>query len=72
MYSLNYFFENIYLKVTIFQSSMGPWKEMCDVFNGTTQKNLPLIVFIGLQISVAIQFKSKATPFVVIMHYMAH
>jgi hypothetical protein len=45
---------------------------MCDVPNGTTQRNLPLTMFIGLQIGVATQLKSKATPFVAIVHYMAH
>jgi hypothetical protein len=29
-------------------------------------------VFIRLQTDVAIQFKSKATPFVIVVHYMAH
>jgi hypothetical protein len=45
---------------------------MCDVPNGTTQRNLPFTMFIGLKIGVATRLKSKATPFVVIMHYMAH
>jgi hypothetical protein len=29
-------------------------------------------LFIGLQISVATQLKSKVTPFVTAMHFMAH
>ncbi len=29
-------------------------------------------MFIRLQTDVAIQFKSKATPFVIVVHYMAH